>query len=347
MTTQLELRVNGQWLSSLVPWGELTYSHVADGGCKAASWRIDAPLTFAHPALARGALAQVMLGSAPVWAGKITEPDVDDDWTINAVGLAELSADWMCFDGSGNTTSRPDTAIDQAIADGIPWTRPQSLSATAFASADQTDGLNRLTDLLDAWADAQGKRWGVNADQQVYAVADPSTPTWILMPGTSRLGLADDDYASDLYLRYLSTTGYATAHVFDAAAKAPGGPGYRAYPVDLTPLGLMSGTAAAVIGNGMLAKGKARLGYTNGVEVTRYQIATVGGSPACLAMVKAGDMVRQYGVQNEQPGAPMSHVNWVIGETNYEAGSETLTLTPVGLVDRNLEDIFTVTGSAA
>lgn len=335
----VEVQVAGQWLSAIAPYGEVGWSHVADGGCKAASWKMDLPLTYAHPALSRGSLVRIAVGTSAVWRGILTEPDVDADWTFNAIGLAESSADYECLDGSGNTTSKPDTAIDRAIADGIGWTRPSSLSSSAFGAADTTDGLNRLTDLLDAWADSVGKRWGVNAAGQVYAATDPATPTWFLAPGTDRLGLADDNYASDLYVRYLSSSGYATAHVFDATARAQFG--RREYGMDATSQGLLTPTQAAMIGNSALAKGKARLAFTNGVEVTRNQLTTPGGAPACLAFVKAGDLVRQLGVLNEQ-GAPVGYVDWLIGETTYQAGADTISLTPVGLADRNIEDIFTV-----
>lgn len=336
----LEIRVGGTFLSTVAGWGDLTYSHAADGGCKEASWQMDLPPTYTNPLLNRGQIVEVKNGEWNAWAGLLTEPDMDDSWTFHAVGLSALGKDYLCFDGSGNTTSTPDTAVDQAISRGIPWTRPASLSASGFTTGDSTAAINYVGDLLDAWAPASGKRWGVNADRQVYAVADPTVPTYFATPGSARFGLADDDYASDLYIRYVTSGGgYATATVGDPVARTQFG--RREYPVDATSNGLMNATQAQAIGNGLLAKGKARLGYTNGAEFTKYELTTPGGQPACLEMVKGGELVRMFGVLNEQ-GQPVPYVDWVIGETSYEAGADTIALTPVGLVERNLSDALTL-----
>ena len=330
----------GRPLTTIAGWGELEWSHAADGGCKAASWQMALPLTYTHPALMRGSLVQIKCGPANLWAGLLTEPDVDDNWTFHAVGLSELGrGDYLAEDAAGNTTSKPDTAIDQAIARGLPWTRPASLSNAAFAGTDPTDGINYVGALLDAWADSVGKRWGVNADGQVYAVADPTIPTWYLTPDSGRMGLADDEYASDLHVRYLASGGYATTIVGDANAVRT--LGRREFPVNATSLGLITSTQAAIVGNALLAKGKARMGYTNGVEVSKYQLTTPGGTPAPLSFVKAGDLVRMFGVTNEQ-GQPLPFLDWVIGETQYTAGSDAISLTPVGLVSRTLGDALTV-----
>lgn len=342
----IQIVVGGYWLASIARAGELAYSHGADGGCLEASWKMDLPLTSSHPALRRGKTVDIKAGAETLWSGILSEPDADDDWSFTARGFSSLGrVDYLCLDSGGNTTSTPDTAIDQAITDGIGWTRPASLSSTAFASGGATSELNYVGELLDAWATSVSKRWGVNVDRQVYAATDPTTPTYHLTPGAGRFGLADDNYASDLYLRYLkSGAGYSTAHVWDDDACTRWG--RRAYPVDLTSRGLLTQAQAEAIGNGLLAKGQAKMGYTNGLEVTKYQLTTPGGIPACLALVKGQQLVRQFGLLNDQ-GQPTNYVDWVIGETHYEAGSETIGLTPVGLVPTNFADIIAETEGRA
>lgn len=336
----LEIRVGGVFLSTISGWGELTYATTADGGCKDASWRMDLPPTYTNPVLTRGQIVEIKNGPWNAWTGFLTEPDMDDDWTFNALGLSKLGKDYLCFGSGGATTSIPNTAIDQAISRGLPWTRPNSISATAFTTGDSTAAINYIGDMLDAWAPANGKRWGVNANREVYAVSDPGTPTYFATPGSGRFGLADDDYASDLYIRYVTSGGgYATTSVADTVARAQFL--RREYPVDATQSGLLTVGQAQAIGNGLLAKGKARLGYTNGGEFTKYELTTPGGQPACLEMVKGGELVRMFGVLNEQ-GQPLPYVDWVIGETLYEAGADTITLTPVGLVERTLSDVLTL-----
>lgn len=337
MTTQIDLWVDQRPVAALVPKGdgELSWASAADGGCTEASWRMDLSATFTHPSLRRNRLVEVKSGPANLWAGVLTEPDSDDDWTFTAQGLSRLAWNFLCFDSGGNTSSTPDVVIDQAIARGLPWKRPASLSNAAFAATGSTDDLNYVGDLLDAWATSVGKRWGVNADREVYAVVDPTVPTYHLTPGSGRFGLADDEYASDLYLRYMTSgAAYLTAHVGDAVAADIFGVKERR--VDLTGLGVLILSAANANGAGRLAKGAARQGYTNGVEPSRWQLTTPGGQPACLAFVKGGELARMHGVLDEQ-GQPTNYVDFVIGEAKYEAGADTIALNPVGLVARDLE----------
>jgi hypothetical protein len=339
-----QIVVGGYWLSTLGGWGELSWSSTADGGCAEASWKMSLPLTYSHPALRRNRVVEVKDGPTNVWKGILTEPDVNDDWTFTAQGLSTLAAHFLCFDGSLNTSTTPDVAIDRAIADGLPWTRPVSLSNVAYVTGGTTNSLMTLKDLLDAWATSAGKRWGVNAQGEVYAVADPTVPTWVLTPGAGRFGLADDEYASHLFVRYLATGAvYTTATASDTTAATNFG--RREYPVDATGRGIITGTQATAIGTGLLAKGKARQGYTNGVTPSRWQLTTPGGTPASLWQVQAGQLVRQFGVQNEQ-GQPTNYIDWVIGEAKYEAGAETIGLTPVGLVARSFTDVIADLGGA-
>ena len=83
------------------------------------------------------------------------------------------------------------------------------------------------------------------------------------------------------------------------------------------------------------------------MTVSREQLTTPGGTPAHLSWVKGGQLVRQFGVLNEQ-GQPLPYLDWVIGETHLDAGAESIGLTPVGLVPRVFETIMadTVSGAA-
>lgn len=342
------LWVDGRPAALLTPYGygELTWSHAADGGCKEISWKMGFPANFSHPSFVRGKWVEVREGPWSVCAGLLTEPDIDDDWTFTAVGGATLADNgFLALDGSGNVSFTPDTAIDRAITKGIGWTRPASLSSSAFKSTTTTDDLLYLGALLDQWADSAGKRWGVNAQREVYAAADPTTPTWYMVPGSGRFGLADDDYASTLVLRYVASGGsYATTTVTDTDAESRFGP--REYGVDLTSLGVLTAGQAQAVGNGMIAKGKARMGFTSGIEASPFQLLTTGGRPAPLALVKGQQMVRQFGVLDSQ-GQPIPYADWVIGETSYDAGSSTISLTPVGLAARDLGTALSVIGDAA
>ncbi len=334
-----QILVNGTWVSTIGSWGGLKRSETADGGSEDASWQMDLPPTFTHPSLRMGKVVEIRVGPANVWKGMLNEPKVSEDGIeFSAIGLAdEFYSAHLCLDSGGDTTSTPDVAVDQAIADGFAGSRPVSLSAVSFADSDVTDKLNYVGDLLDAWATSEGKRWRVDPNGAVIAVADPTVPTWHLAPGATQIGLADDDYASDLYLRYKPTaTTFATEHVNDPWATSAR---RRAVGVDLTTLGVTTAGNVTNIGDGMLAKGKARYAWTNAVNPGRLQLTTPGGTPACLSFVKAGQMVRSFSVINEQ-GIVLPYVDWIIGKVEYEAGADTIQLAPTQLAARNLGDVL-------
>lgn len=335
-----ELRIGGRWLSGIAPWGELKWSHRWPGGCWEASWQMDLPVGANVDILQRRPLVEVMDGPVCRWRGTLTEPD-RETWQLTALGLCRQAEHCLCFDGSLATTSIPNTAIDEGIARGIlNWTRPASISSTAFSTASTTDGLNYLTPLLDGWSQEEGKRWAVGADGAVRASVDPTTPTYSITPNVARLSLADDDYASHLYgRRMVTSTTYQTHTRSDTGAAARWGS--REFGVDLTGLGVITNVRAAAILEGMLAKGKARTGYTNRIEVAASQLLTMGGSPAHLPGMTAGPMVRLNGFfDDSRLLSGKNYVDIVIGETEYVDGEDAIVLAPVGLVDRSLSDVL-------
>lgn len=335
-----QIRVGGTWLASIASVfgvGDLSYSHGVRG-CEQASWSMSLDPSFTHPALVSGALVEVKVGSANIWQGVLDEPDGSGDgWTFTAAGLAAEGSDYLCLDASDNTTTKPDTAVDEAISRGLRWTRPDTLSSASFAASDDTAALNKVGDLLDAWALSVSKRWGVNADGQVYAQADPTTPSYHLTAGSGKVGLAEDEYASSLYGRF--RTGASTYDKVIAEDGVAAAGHRRELAVDLTTLGYTNSTKAGNVLAGMLANGKARYAWTKPLTVSRYQLTTPGGTPAFLPFVKSGELVRLFGVIDEQ-GTPLPYLDFIIGRTQYEAGSDVITLSPVDLAARNLADVL-------
>ncbi len=306
------------------------------GGSSEATWKMQLGPDFTHPALRRGRLVEAQIGNAATWVGVLTEPDVGQDgtWSLRAEGAAAPGRRRLCLDALGNATTTPDVAIDQAIARGLPWRRLTSLSAVPFAASDETIALNRLGDLLDAWAEQEGKRWGIGTDWSIYAATDPTTPTWHMTPGSGTVGLADDDYASDLYVRYqVDALTYATVHAGDAAAAARWGT--EEEPVDATRRGLMTSGDATLLASGLLALGAARLAWTAPVEPASRQI-TRGGVPAFLSFIQPGQMVRLHGIPDPVTGRP--DTDFVIGRIRYAPGSDQIQLAPTELAARNLRD---------
>lgn len=339
------LWIDGEPAAPIGAYGELTWTTLADGGPGEASWSMSLPSDFSHPALRRGKSVQVKAGSCNLFSGIMSEPDQGDDgWAFHADGLAAAFRGWMCLTVAGDTPSTPDVAIDAAIARGCPWRRPVSIGSTPFGTTDATNGLSTLGDLLDAYADSLGHRWGVDAYGNVYIVADPLTPSWYMAPGSGRFGLADDDYASVVYVRYRTgPTTYATAPATDTVAENDYG--RKEVLLDATGYGVIDSATANGLASGALAKGKTRLGWTNPVEPSRWQITTPGGTPAYLPTIKGGQMVRLHGVLNTQ-GQPVPYVDFVVGQTSFADGASSITLTPTDMAARDLGSVMALAVSA-
>jgi hypothetical protein len=337
----LSIVVGGTWLTTVGAWADLTWSTVADGGSGQASWNMQLSRDFAHPSLMRGKLVEIKTGSRNLFKGTLAEPDIGDDgWSFHADGLSELGSGYLCLTSGGLTTSVPNTVIDQAIARGLPWSRPTSISAAAFAQGDTTAELNYVSELLDAYAQSISQRWGVDEFGALFMRADPTTPSWHMTPGSGNFGLADDDYASHVYLRYYDTT-FALSTATASDVKAAALYGRREYPVDGTSYGPLSAAQATALAQGLLDKGKARLGWTNTVNPSRWQLTTPGGLATYLPLVKAGQMVRLHGVLDEQR-QQLPYVDFVIGEATYDVEQRSMTLAPIGMVARSLSDVLAV-----
>lgn len=344
----MHVRVDGAWLHAIAPWGDLSWSHSWPGGCKDASFGAYFKPGERHPALTRGALLEVMDGPSAVWSGTLDELD----WRageFKALGLVYDADDYPCIDGAGNATAVLATAVDQAIVDGWQVSRGSSISLTPYV--DAAEGLNSVAALAASQSDELGQRFAVRADRVVVMEADPTTPTWHISPGVVDLGLASDDYASTIVVRYQTTTGpYATSKRTDAAAAARFGPKFMG--VNATVLGPISAARADAIGDGHLTKGRARLSWTSAVDISPNELLTAGGSPAPLEMVVAGQMVRIHGIYDDLSYlAGRTHLDVVIGETSYVAGAQTIRLAPVGTAAEDFagitEEIYAMTANVA
>lgn len=330
-------RVGGVFHSAIAPWAPVTYSFDLRG-CKEASWNIYLPPGDRHPALYRGALVELMDGPVVVWAGELAEPNWREG-RMTADGVAYTAARYPSLDGSGNTSSNPTTVATANITRG--W-KILSVAASVPNAAYTTgaEGNNDQTALFDANADELSQRWYVGADRVLRFAADPTTPTWHIRPKVVDLGNADDEYASDIFVRYRNaTTTYATAIRSDTAVRARFG--FRGYLHDVTAYGVISAARANAIGDGILAKGRARLGWTSTITVTASDLLSAGGVPADLSMVVGGrEMVRIHGIYDDvQYLGGRTYLDVVIGESKFTDGENEMPLAPVGKVAETMDEI--------
>jgi hypothetical protein len=341
---ELAIRVNGTWLQSQGAHGDLVASWSWPGGCKEASWVMTANYGSRLPLLTRGALVEVLWGGWAIWAGTLQEPDWNGrDVSLTASGLMRLGERYMAFDGSANTTDVASTAVDAAIMKGLPWIRHSSVPTTALASGT-TDPVNSVAALLDAAAEKAGQRWGVDAVGSCFFAADPAAASLAVRPGVGDLGIADDNYASNVVLRHVTTTSTYRSAVyppFGTVSAYEAKYGHSEFVRDITDRGPIADADADALAQKVYERSKQRPGWTNGLELANGEVMNVGGKalhPLWVAATGWGKRMRLDGVPDEV--GLTSYTTFVVGGTAYAEGSNVVNVTPVGLVSRTQEDVL-------
>lgn len=330
---ELQIRIGGRWLAVEGLYGQVEMSTVWPGGSDELTWEMGSrPLRKFRG----GQLVQAYHGPVCVWSGVHNEPDPSQDQQA-ARGLWRHGDGFEALDGSGNATTVPDTAIDQAISRGLLWTRSASISSSAV-DYDISQGPVSITTLLDAWATANTKRWWVTPAGEVLGVTDDSTPTWQTFPLDTGLGYDLGNYASTLVGRYQTSTGYATSIRTNTQAETDHG--HQEQIVDLTPRGLLTATKANNTLDSLLALGKAVPAYTTGIEAAYGEVLTRGGTPVSPELVYAGPVVRVHGgVDLVQRKNSALYLDVQIGRTQLADG--VLTISPMQVTGDTLADQLT------
>lgn len=320
---------NRVWLSDVAGWGALkTSGRWASGGagCWEATWEMSLPPRYRPRGLTTDIPVTIYVGGEEIFAGRLP----DTEWgagEFSAIGAVREGEEALAFTGAGVTTATPNTAIDAAIARAaVTWVRRTSISATSVADQDATDDLFFLQPLLDAYADGAGMRWGVNARREVFAAADPTTPTWLIMPGAGELGTATDRMVGKLYGRYRNTNGIP--------ATVTSGTGLPEVPVDLTTRGALTAGQAQTILDGIRSKSASTKNFTNGLELDSSQITSLGGTPAQLHRVNEGHMARCLGLRDERNGLPWTDI--VLGSVDRDHDAKTINVVPTDAEERDL-----------
>lgn len=302
-----------------------------------------------------GADVQVCVGGWPLWRGYLTEPSWNGNTvSLTANGLYRLGENYPAFDSAStmNAITNPTTALTTAIGLGLPWTiDTATVPNTDLATGATTDPANTITELLNAWTAQTGNKWYVDQFGVVRFAADPIVPTLVVRNGSGDLGIAPDDYASNVVLRYNdSATGTYKSSPYPLLTGAMDAYGLRygrkVSLQDITDQGSMAAATAATLAQNDYTLTKQRPGHTNGLQLAWGELVTPGGMPVHPASVNAfGVMVQVHGVPDEV--ALTSYTNFVVGDTSYADGSGQVSVNPVGLAARTPEDVLTELVSAA
>lgn len=337
------------WLDSIAYVGDLSvttrYSRNG-GGLAEASWAMDVPSDFDHPALRRGALVEAMDSGLGIGHATLGEPGRSTEGLSFVANGLYRDAEWtLCLDGSGDSTTIADEAIDRGIADGLRWApRLGTINATAMKTGSVTDSLTYLDTLLTTTAEELNKFWFLDANRAPRMEPKPTTPSYQLTPGFSVPGIDDSDYATHLFARYLSGSTLLTRDVEDAPASARWG--RREMAVDMTALGSISTGRVDARLAGLLARGRSSLRFTDRFEVSSSDLLTMGGNPAALSNVRAGEVMRVHGLRNySQWLSGKSYLDVVLGEVTWRSGASTITLTPLDFTGKSLTDRLTRRGA--
>lgn len=332
MPAGLQIMSGGVWVSAIGGWGDCEWSTVTQGSDEL-SWAMS---TVRHSALRGRQLVTLYAGGIPVWAGRLNEPDWDAG-TFSATGLWTLAEGYPALDGAGVVTSCPDDAIDAAIAKGLSWTRPDSLSAAAF-STDTQGEVSTLAELLDAWADSVGKWWAVNARREVYAYTKPAASFQHTPTGGSPVP-TDDGFVTALTGRRRTITGgYATDTVVDVDAEARWG--HKEDTIDLTHLGYLPAAKAQSVLQGQLDKGRARMGWGQGIAVTNHQLLTMGGTPANTYAAVAGKTLRMHVWDDSRELSGNTTLDVMIGRSTHRQDDPVVELEPFQMAATALPDVL-------
>lgn len=324
------IRIGGYPATEIAAHTPPTWETWADGGCGTASWAFAISPRSQHQALKvsdPASLVEIMCGPMQIWMGVLEGYDRTTG-ECTAYGLAAEARNRYALDGAGWMTRDFGVAITNAIGRGWRVSNPAPVVGVAAGDADANPV--SVAQLLDDYAEQTGQRWGVDGTGRLYMTPGAVEPMWVASPDSSAFGTTDEDVAGTLFGLYLDST-------LGVNATAVAGAGSPEVIVDLTERGAMTNTAAVAVLNGALARDRAVTRWTNGVNLSRDQLQTFGGARAFLPSVRAGQVMRSFGLSYSSQALTL---DTVIGKTVYTAGEDTIYIEPVNTAPRDLASVI-------
>ncbi|MDF1603405.1 hypothetical protein [Nocardioides sp. YIM 152315] len=336
-------KVDGLWLRAIGGFSPVTVTHTWPHGFDSATWEMDP--RFHHPSLRANAPVTIYDGGVPIGFGRLQEPGENGEMVVN--GLWQQTRHSPCLTAAGGFTTTPNSAIDGAISRGdVTFTRPASISSTGWITT--ANGELTLEQLLDGYTAEAGMRWGVDNYGRVEVKADPTAPMWHVPHAVAGRGLqpAEDEFYTHITGRFITSYG-TSGPVYDVRTVGSDDAadyfGRRGVQVELEDLGVITAAKAISIITGIFLRSGARMGWSEGLDLTYGQIVTPGGVPAPLNQVQAGQMVRLAGVVDGSRAYTLGmSQDVVLGRSTYTDGSDRISLSIVDQAPRNLADVLKV-----
>jgi hypothetical protein len=332
--------VGGQKVDTLAPISELVLacewpqgSGLGVGGPVSASFGIILPPSKRPGWLVKNALAEVRMDGLCLLAGFVAEVDwIEGRVSIN--GAATEGGTTLCLDGSGATSSTPDTILDAAISRGaLSWNRPASISTTPLVTGDATAALNYVTDMLGQFGKANtGSRVYVDPARSVRIGSDPTTPGIVVEAGSGELPWVSEDQATRLAGRWADASGVLST--------AFAGSGAIERAIDMTPLGPLTSTQASTILGNILTQLTSG-GWGGGLTLTTNQIIGTPHLATVFLLAAQGLMVRLNGQRDPRPDRlPVSCVDFIVERAEWHVADNVIVLTPRGMVAREFAAVL-------
>lgn len=321
----MELVIDGRYLSLHTAWGDLDWSLCWPGYSDEATFDVARQPSWFKP----GLLGFLVWGGVKMFAGTLEEPTRGSQMRLT--GLHRLGENYAALDGLGAMSLAPNEALTTAIARGLPWTKPDLWPDIAVPLG--MDSPATLTQVIDAdTALIPGHDWGVLPDSSIRRFARPAVRLHV-RPGGDGLGIAWDNYASTLIARYYDGAAYQSATRTDSTAEDRWGAKEAVVPKALNDGATMTLAQAQAILDSMLAKGRAKPGWTTPIEVAYGALTDARQCPVDLRSVKPYEQVRVHGITEDIGGLPgQTYVDMPLARYAPAADGKTAVLTPEGLV---------------
>lgn len=318
---------DGCWLDQLAQVSDWQHTTTFPGGDSSATFSFQAPTDFAHSAVRTGRYIYAHAGAALVWAGRLDEPQRGQPWTLTATGTAALAKEHV-ITTAGSTLN---TVVDAAITNGLPWTRPATLTSPAAPIVQYSTVDDALGQLV-----AQNGFWSLDVTGTITTPASVPAAT-LLMYLFDVPARTLQSYCNVVVVVYLNTSGATVSTTVVGSTTELAARGRIETTVDITARGNISlataqAAGAAEIGNDTQPTWAAPFAAVQG------SLLTIGGTPVDVATVRPGQTVRVVALHPEDFGA--GTVDIPIGQVDYDDATRSVNLTALASAKTDLMTVL-------